>query len=70
MSLPEIKAFLLDNRLTFIGFEVESRIRDAYVLRFPSDAAAVNLDRWDEFERDNPDLFKSMYQFWLQKPAA
>jgi hypothetical protein len=29
-----------------------------------------SLADWDAFERDNPDTFPNMYQFWLRKPAA
>jgi len=39
----------------------------AYRVRFPGDLAAVNLDNWAAFEIDNPAIFGSMYQFWVQK---
>jgi hypothetical protein len=29
--------------------------------------SAGDLDRWDEYERANPDMFASMYIFWVQK---
>lgn len=67
LSLDEIKAFLDDNALTFLGFEVEPEILEAYQRRFPDDQAATNLALWQIFEHENPDIFFGMYQFWIQK---
>ena len=53
--------------LDFIGFE--TRARDAYLRRFPEDAAATRLDNWHLFELENPMTFSGMYQFWIQKRA-
>jgi len=27
----------------------------------------IDLSLWDTFERENPDTFIGMYQFWVQK---
>jgi Flp pilus assembly protein TadD/2-polyprenyl-3-methyl-5-hydroxy-6-metoxy-1,4-benzoquinol methylase len=67
LSIPDIAAFLRDNALNFLGFEVEPDILKAYQQRFPHDLGATNLDNWQEFEQDNPDIFFGMYQFWVQK---
>jgi len=32
------------------------------------DAAMADLGRWTRIEGENPRLFVSMYQFWIQKP--
>jgi SAM-dependent methyltransferase len=66
-GLDEIDAFLRANDLTFLGFEVEAGVLDAYRRRFHGDPAAVNLSQWRQFEQDNPDVFFPMYQFWIQK---
>jgi hypothetical protein len=30
----------------------------------------TDLDCWDNFERENPDTFVGMYQFWAQAAAS
>ncbi len=69
MTLSGIKAFLRDNKLALLGFEIDVDILHAYRRRFPDDPAATNLDRWQIFENENPDTFFGMYQFWIQKRA-
>src|SRR5215471_9182173 len=65
--LPEIKAALAENQLTFLGFEIDPFIRRQYGAHFPDDRAMTDLDRWHDFERENPLTFARMYQFWAQK---
>ncbi|MDP1735264.1 MAG: tetratricopeptide repeat protein [Sulfuritalea sp.] len=67
MSLGEIDAFLHDNDLQFLGFEIDDRVLHTYRQRFPEDAAATNLQNWEAFEQENPDTFIDMYQFCVQK---
>jgi 2-polyprenyl-3-methyl-5-hydroxy-6-metoxy-1,4-benzoquinol methylase len=66
-QLPAIAAFLKDNGLTFLGFEMDDATLQAYRRRFPGDPAATNLDHWYAFEQENPDSFAGMYRFWMQK---
>lgn len=68
LTPQEIGAFLAQNNLTFLGFEVGDDALGAYRARFPNDHAAVNFDNWAVFEAENPALFAGMYQFWVQKP--
>jgi len=68
-TLPEIAAFLADSGLTFLGFDLSAAVRQHYRARFPADAAMTDLACWDAFERENPDTFVGMYQFWVQKTA-
>lgn len=67
MTLTGIEAFLRDNDLAFLGFEIDASVLRAYKRRFPDDRAATNLDQWQIFENENPDTFFGMYQFWIQK---
>ena len=67
-TIPRIKAFLTNNGLAFIGFNIDPRTLARYRKRFLDDPAAVNLDFWDVFEHENPDTFSGMYQFCVQKP--
>ena len=66
LTIPEIKAFLRDQRLIFLGFA--NPPAQTYRARFP-DPAMTDLDNWHTFETDNPKTFVNMYQFWIQKPA-
>jgi tetratricopeptide (TPR) repeat protein/2-polyprenyl-3-methyl-5-hydroxy-6-metoxy-1,4-benzoquinol methylase len=66
-DLIAIAAFLKDNGLTFLGFETDRATLQAYRRRFPGDPAATDLRNWHSFEKDNPDTFSRMYQFWIQK---
>ena len=67
MTLVSIDAFLRENNLVFLGFEIAPHILHAYKRRFPDDHAATNLSQWQIFESENPDTFLGMYQFWIQK---
>jgi SAM-dependent methyltransferase len=66
-TIPEIKTFLADNSLAFIGFD--GAMNGEYAKRYPDDPAMTNLDYWHALETENPAIFPHMYQFWLQKPA-
>ena len=68
LTLPEITAFLGEQQLVFIGFDLDAQVMQAYRQRFPDDPAATDLVRWHRFESENPDTFLAMYQFWVQKP--
>jgi tetratricopeptide (TPR) repeat protein/SAM-dependent methyltransferase len=67
VTLPEIKDFLNENGLKFLGFEIDGAVIEQYRRRFAEDEAANDLDRWNIFEQDNPATFAGMYQFWVQK---
>ncbi len=70
LTLPQIKAFLDRNDLTFLGFELMPRLLRRYAAQVPGDPAMTDLACWHRFEQDNPRTFGGMYQFWLQAPAA
>lgn len=66
-TIPQIKAFLADNNLRFIGFELDSEVRRvAQAIRASGDDM-TDLDRWHAIETKNPRTFPGMYQFWVQK---
>jgi tetratricopeptide (TPR) repeat protein/SAM-dependent methyltransferase len=69
MTLTAIEAFLNENNLAFLGFEIEGDVLNAYKQRFPDDIAATKLGQWRIFENENSDTFANMYQFWIQKAA-
>jgi 2-polyprenyl-3-methyl-5-hydroxy-6-metoxy-1,4-benzoquinol methylase len=67
LTLPQIGAFLRENRLTLLGFELDAPILAKYRARFPGDPAMTDLANWHRFETENPATFRGMYQFWVQK---
>jgi SAM-dependent methyltransferase len=62
-DIPQIAAFLAANKLTFIGFEPPSSAAIGGEAR----PDGPNLEAWDAFERDHPEAFSGMYQFWCQR---
>ena len=66
-SIPQIGAFVRQHNLSFIGFELDATLLQAYRTAFPNDPAMTNLERWHSFESDRPDSFAGMYQFWVQR---
>jgi tetratricopeptide (TPR) repeat protein/2-polyprenyl-3-methyl-5-hydroxy-6-metoxy-1,4-benzoquinol methylase len=69
LTLVAIDEFIRENKLLFLGFEIESDVVEAYRTRFPDDQAATDLGNWQIFETENPDTFFGMYQFWVQRGA-
>jgi len=66
-SLPAIATFLAEQNAAFLGFLLPPATLEAYRRRFPNDPSMTSLDRWHQFETDNPDTFLGMYQFWIEK---
>jgi SAM-dependent methyltransferase len=69
MTLPQIKSFLAENDLQFLGFMLDSRLKRVYAQRFPDDPAMTDLDNWHAFETEHPKTFVNLYQLWVQKRA-
>jgi ubiquinone/menaquinone biosynthesis C-methylase UbiE len=72
LTIPEIKTFLDNNELSFLGFELDAKVIDEFRARHPSADALRDLDAWDAFEADHPQTFRNMYVFSIAKksPAA
>ncbi len=68
-TLPEVKAFISENRLEFLGFEIGGHVLQHFRRRFPQDRAMIDLDLWHIFETENPLIFAGMYEFWIQKAS-
>ena len=67
MSLLTLDKYIKDNELTFLGFEIDSSVIQAYKKRFSNDKSATNLEQWHIYEEENPDTFIGMYQFYVQR---
>jgi 2-polyprenyl-3-methyl-5-hydroxy-6-metoxy-1,4-benzoquinol methylase/cytochrome c-type biogenesis protein CcmH/NrfG len=66
-TIPRIKEFLDEERLVFLGFELQPATSRDYRLSVPDDRAMTDLECWDTFERERPNTFAGMYQFWCQR---
>ncbi len=67
MNLKVLDKFIIENDLNFLGFVTNSSIKNSYKKRFPNDPSATDLNNWHIYEKENPDTFTTMYQFWVQK---
>jgi len=67
LTIPEIKSFIAENGLMFIGFEFAPRMMQYYRDLLGGDRFLRDLDLWHRLETEKPDTFAGMYQFWLQK---
>ena len=65
-SIPQIRNILFDLDLKFCGFEADKLV-DGFKLNYSDPEDLYNLDKWDSYEKNNPNTFISMYQFWCQK---
>ena len=67
-TLPQIEQALNDLGLKFLGFEMkQSSIMSKFSESYPGNDAPTSLSSWHQFELNNPDIFKGMYLFWVQK---
>ena len=66
-ALPQIKAFLAEHQLAFLGFEIDGAVLQRFRRQFADRGALTDLDRWHAFETANPRTFLGMYQFYVQK---
>jgi hypothetical protein len=63
LTIPEIRSFLDQHGLRFLGFELDPKVIDKFQAVFPGAEALTNLDYWHFFEADNPQTFLKMYIF-------
>jgi SAM-dependent methyltransferase len=68
VTIPQIKAFLDERQLNFLGFELAPRQIEGFQRRFPG-AALTDLDCWHAFEAENPRTFLDMYVFSVRRRA-
>lgn len=69
-DLPRIQRAIEALDLEFLGFELATpRLRDLYRSTFPDDPTARSLSNWDFLEQRHPQIFSSMYRFWVRVPG-
>lgn len=69
-TLREIDGMINSAGLDLISFELNPGQIAAFGQRFPAGTAARDLGCWEQFERENPETFGGMYQFWLKVPES
>lgn len=67
LTLPQIKDWLKELGLDFLGFQLRDDVLQAYRNQYPKDQAGLNLDNWSTFEQTHPETFIGMYRFWCRK---
>jgi SAM-dependent methyltransferase len=67
LTIPEIAAFLNEQKLSFLGFELDPETIKRFSQQRPGEKALVNLDDWHSFELANPMAFRNMYVFSIRK---
>ncbi len=67
-TLPEIEAAIKALELRFLGFDLADRnALRTFRKSYPDRNAETSLPHWHQFELENPDTFRGMYQFWCHK---
>jgi 2-polyprenyl-3-methyl-5-hydroxy-6-metoxy-1,4-benzoquinol methylase len=71
VTLPWIKSALEDLHLCCLSMRISNPLlRKAYLSRFPGDRGLQDLDKLHEYETDNPETFRDMYQFWCCRKGS
>ena len=66
-----IEEYLNILNLKFLGFTgLSNEVKTDYISQHPTDLSLVNLNLWDKYEIQHPDLFAGMYQFYCQNPIG
>jgi 2-polyprenyl-3-methyl-5-hydroxy-6-metoxy-1,4-benzoquinol methylase len=66
-TIPELAAFLNEQGLLFLGFELDPKTIEKFQQQYPGADGLLNLDYWHIFEGANPQTFRNMYQFSIRK---
>lgn len=66
-TTDQLSQLMDSHQLEFLGFILNTDIKNRYFQEHPEDPNRTNLNLWGEFERKYPDTFSRMYQFYVQK---
>lgn len=67
-SWQEIKQCCETLNIDFLGLVDSTHISDAFLKRFPEEKTTRSFEKLEALEKENPYIFRSMYQFLVQKP--
>ena len=65
-TIPEITKIFSNLKLNFLGF-TEPLIKNKYFKIYIDDKKNIILKNWIKYEKDNPETFRGMYNFWVKK---
>jgi len=65
-TIPEIAKTFSNLKLNFLGF-TEPLIKNKYFKIYIGDKKNIILKNWIKYEKDNPETFRGMYNFWVKK---
>ncbi len=65
-TISKIREYLDKLGLIFLGFE-DQLVKESFKEIYNREVDLYNLDKWEEFEKNNPRIFAGMYQFWCKK---
>ncbi len=65
-TIKKIRKHLHELELIFLGFE-GNYVLDRFRKTYDQINDLYNLDKWENFEKNNSRIFSGMYQFWCQK---
>ncbi|HLX29916.1 MAG TPA: tetratricopeptide repeat protein [Casimicrobiaceae bacterium] len=68
-TLPEVRRLLDEAGLSFEGFVLSAPHASRYLRQFPSDPRMADLDNFETFKAQYPQLFAGMYIFRVRKRA-
>jgi SAM-dependent methyltransferase/tetratricopeptide (TPR) repeat protein len=68
-TIPQLKAFIGEQRLKFLGFDIDQENLGKFQAQYPNPEALVDLDCWERFEAANPRTFLQTYLFYVQSPG-
>jgi hypothetical protein len=66
-TIPEIAAFLEEQGLVFLGFELDAETVDRFRQQNAGTDALTDLAAWHAFEAANPQTFRNMYSFSIRR---
>ncbi|TCS42406.1 tetratricopeptide repeat protein [Reinekea marinisedimentorum] len=61
-----LSELIREQEMDFLGFVLTSEVKQKYAGEYPNDEKMTNLQNWQAFERQHPQTFSRMYQFYLQ----
>ena len=65
-TIPEITKIFSNLKLNFLGF-TEPLIKNKYFKIYIDDKKNIMLKNWIKYEKNNPETFRGMYNFWVKK---
>ena len=65
-TIKKIRSHMNKLGLIFLGFE-DTYVLNQFKKKYGQTNDLYNLDKWEDFEKNNSRIFSGMYQFWCKK---